>query len=161
MPKRFRLAALVAAASMLVGPAVATGAEQELGPEARQQIARARAATARYHDLQRAIADGYVDIDVYVPGMGFHYLRPDLLDDRFDPEQPELLVYAPDDKGQLRLVAAEYAVPLSLAPAPPDGFDGEADVWDANQDFGIWTLHAWIWRSNPNGMFAELNPRVR
>ena len=135
--------------------------DDELLPATRQELAQARAATARYHDIAQAIADGYVNIDVFVPGQGFHYLNPSLLDGAFEPDKPELLVYAATpQEDRLRLVAVEYAVPVSLSAAAPEGFSGEADVWDRNEEFGLWTLHTWAWLKNPNGMFAEVNPRV-
>ena len=127
----------------------------------RHEIAQARQATARYHDISAALADGYVDIDVYVPMMGYHYLKPSLLDATFDPAKPELLVYAADQQNnRLRLVAVEYAVPTNLSATPPEGFTGNEDVWHKNEEFGLWTLHAWVWFHNPNGMFAEFNPRL-
>ena len=136
--------------------------EERLPRETQRELARARRATARYHDLSRAIADGYVDINVFIPNMGFHYLKSDILEAQFDPERPELLVYAQDlCEGRMRLVAVEYAVPINLSPgAPPEGFTGNADDWHRNEQFGLWTLHAWIWLKNPDGVFAELNHRV-
>ena len=140
---------------------MAGGLKDNLSPETRAQLAQARAATAKYHDISQALADGYVDIDVFVPSMGFHYLKPALLDESFSPNKPELLVYAVHPaKNRLRLVAVEYAVPIALSPDPPEGFAGDQDVWDRNEEFGLWTLHAWVWLENPNGMFADLNPRV-
>lgn len=124
------------------------------------ELARVRAATAKYHDIDAAIADGYADISLYVPHMGWHYLNAGLLDGTFDMEKPELLVYANSPSGGLQLVAVEYAVPLSLSQDPPEGFTGNEDVWDVNSEFGLWTLHCWVWYNNPNGIFAEYNPRV-
>jgi len=119
------------------------------------------AADQRYRDLANALADGYADINVFVPQMRYHYLKADILDATFDHQRPELLVYAqlPDEK-RLRLVAVEYAVPTNLAAAPPEGFTGDFDHWDRNDQFGLWTLHAWVWLENPDGIFADLNPRV-
>ena len=125
-----------------------------------QELARVRAATAKYHDINKAIADGYADINLYVPHMGWHYLNSTQLDGTFDMEKPELLVYANSPNGGLQLVAVEYAVPLSLSPDPPEGFTGDQDVWDVNTDFQLWTLHCWVWYNNPDGIFAEYNPRV-
>jgi len=123
-----------------------------------RQLERVRRATTRYHQIRRAIADGYTDINVVIPNMGQHYLRPALLDAAFDLERPELLVYTSGDHP--RLVAVEYAVPLDLAPTPPEGFAGDDDRWDRNTTFGLWTLHAWVWRHNPDGVFAPMNTRV-
>jgi hypothetical protein len=45
-----------------------------------QEMARARAATAIYHNVDRAIADGYVRATEFESGEGYHYanfaLRP-------------------------------------------------------------------------------------
>ena len=135
--------------------------KDNLSPETRRELGQVRRATAKYLDIFEAIADGYVDINVFVSGQGFHYLRPGFLDETFIAEKPEILVYAIDPaKNRLRLVSVEYAVPTNLAPTPPEGFTGTADVWDLNEDFGLWTLHCWLWLENPNGIFAEVSPRV-
>jgi len=42
----------------------------------------------------------------------------------------------------------------------PEGFTGDDDHWQRNDTFGLWTLHAWIWYRNPDGVFADFNPRV-
>ena len=123
------------------------------------ELARVRLATARYHDVERAKADGYKDIGVVLPNMGRHLLVDTLLDGRFDPEHPELLVYSPV-KGREVLVAVEYAVPLGLSATAPEGFAGDGDVWFADQNFKLWTLHAWVWRHNPDGMFNPTNKEV-
>ena len=123
-----------------------------------QQLAAVRRATLRYHDVSQAVADGYVDLNLFVPGQGYHYLNPGLLDDTFDLENPEILVYAPDPSGGRRLVAVEYAVPDSFP--VPEGFSGDSDVWEDNLDFHLWTLDAWVWQGNPNGIFADSNPNV-
>ena len=135
--------------------------KENLSPATQQELARVRVATAKYLDLFEAIADGYVNIDVFVSGQGFHYLKPSFLDGTFTANKPELLVYAIDPaKNRLQLVCVEYAVPLDLSPNPPEGFTGDSDIWDVNDDFGLWTLHCWLWKENPNGLFAEFSPRV-
>lgn len=123
-----------------------------------QELARVRQATARYYDVSQAEADGYVDIGLFVSGQGYHYVNFSLIDDTFDLENPEILVYAPSPNGGLRLVAVEFAVPDSFP--VPEGFFGDSDVWDDNLAFHLWTLHAWVWQGNPNGMFADFNPHV-
>jgi hypothetical protein len=126
-----------------------------------RELASALRATAKYHNVMKAIDDGYVDINVFIPNMGFHYLKPAILDGTFEADKPELLVYSATRNGRLRLVAVEYAVPIDLSPAaPPEGFTGHSDHWHRNEEFGLWTLHAWIWTPNPDGLFAEFNPKV-
>jgi hypothetical protein len=136
-------------------------AKDNFSPELRRELAQVRRATAKYHDISEAMADGYVDIDVFIPQMGFHYLKPSFLDADFTLDKPELLVYAADPvKNRFRLVCVEYAVPTDLASEPPEGFTGDEDHWHRNEEFGLWTLHVWVWLENPNGMFTELNPRA-
>ncbi len=61
--------------------------------EANVQLAAARAATARYQKIENALADGFVDINVFMPGMGYHFLNEQRLNATFDAGAPELLVY--------------------------------------------------------------------
>jgi hypothetical protein len=131
-------------------------------PLAVLQLDEVRNATARYLDVDAAVKAGYVDIGLYMPNMGWHYMNEKLVDGRFDPTRPELLVYADDPcGGKRKLVAVEYAVPLSLSKRAPIGFAGNADRWDANQTFQLWTLHAWLFEYNTDGVFAPMNPRVQ
>jgi hypothetical protein len=137
------------------------GKQPEVSPLATLQLEEVRQATARYLDVDAAVADGYVDIGAFVPGMGWHYLKGSIVDNRFSATRPELLVYADDPcGGKRRLVAVEYAIPLELSKRAPQGFVGHADRWDANHELGLWTLHAWIWEYNPDGVFAPFNSRV-
>jgi hypothetical protein len=132
----------------------------KFGEELRRELALVKSATARYQNIDNAIEDGYVDIDLYIPNMGWHFLKGDLVDETFEVEKPELLVYADNPIGGYRLVAVEYAVPVALSSNAPEGFTGEEDAWVINQAFGLWTLHAWVWYNNPDGMFNPTNPRV-
>ena len=129
----------------------------------RRALDRVRQATEPYRDIAAAAEDGYtVQATDYVSGMGIHYLNPDLLDDRFEAERPEILMYVPRPDGGMELVGVEYATPVDLeAPAPaPEGFSGDMDAWAINEQFSLWTLHAWVWLDNPDGVFAPYNPEV-
>jgi hypothetical protein len=138
----------------VAGPAISAA---RLGSD---ELQRAKRATARYHDVRQAIADGYVDINVVRPHMGRHLLKERLVDAKFEVERPELLVYSPEKNGHLKLVAVEYAVPLALSQAAPEGFEGSEDVWVPDPQFPLWTLHAWVWKGNPDGVFNMTNARV-
>ena len=123
------------------------------------QLQAAKAATAKYHDINKAIEDGYVDIDVVVQNMGYHYMKPSNIDGTFDPAKPPILVYSKNpETGKMKLVAVEYAIPNT--DPRPEGFTGDADIWENNTDFGLWLCHAWVWYNNPDGIFNEFNPRV-
>jgi len=122
------------------------------------ELQQARASTAKYKNIENALNDGYVDINVVAPNMGYHFLKPAILDGQFDYKQPEILVYNKDEKGKFYLVAVEYAIPLSHP--MPEGFSGSADIWDGNTSFNLWLLHAWVWSYNPEGVFNSTNPLV-
>lgn len=129
-------------------------------PQTVWELQQAKIATAKYNNFQQAINDGYVDINVVLPEMGYHFLKMDNLDATFQYDKPEILVYNKEENGRMKLVALEYAVPISLSPnAPPSGFTGINDGWATYQGV-LWTLHAWVWEYNPEGVFNPTNPLI-
>ena len=125
-------------------------------------LATIRRATAKYHDLDAALADGFVLLHPCdnEPGEGVvgavyvNFAR--LIDGVPDPASPDALIYEPSANGRPKLVGAEFAVINMGQPAPR--FMGA--TFQSEDEFGVWALHAWVWRPNPDGMFAETNPRV-
>lgn len=155
--------------------------ELSLSAEDRQLLAEIRAATAKYHDVDLAVADGYVREPVCaksaIGAMGVHYPNPALIgfvpnvlprtgtDPSFDPLRPDVLVYEPQPSGRMRLVAVEYmvfqAAWVAANPTQPVPslfgvpFDLRTHGWKPHFE-----LHLWLWRENPNGLTAEWNPKV-
>ena len=142
-------------------------------------LAEVRAATAKYHQVEAALADGYVNTGECVAspagGMGVHFVNPALMgaptptgDGAFTPTRPEVLVYEPQRDGALRLVAVEYLIwraPWDAAhPGVGPSFAGKPfDESFGEHAHGLpdhYELHAWLWRHNPSGMFAPWNPKV-
>jgi hypothetical protein len=122
------------------------------------QLQQARAATAKYRNIENAVKDGYADIEVDVEHMGHHFMKTAIVDSVFNITQPEILVYNMNKKGKQELVAVEYAVPLTYS--RPEGFSGSSDVWKDDSGFPLWLLHAWVWAYNPDGVFNWTNPLV-
>lgn len=122
------------------------------------ELQQARAATAKYRNIDNAIRDGYADIAVDVENMGHHFMKSSIVDGTFDIRQPEILVYNKDHDGMQVLVAVEYAVPLTNP--RPEGFTGASDVWKGDSGFPLWLVHAWVWAYNPDGVFNWTNPSV-
>ncbi|MGI8541983.1 MAG: hypothetical protein ACR2MD_00710, partial [Aridibacter sp.] len=92
------ISALMCGAIFLGGTSFIKAApDSSLSPQTKREIAIARQATARYHNINHAIADGYASINFCLPNMGCHYARPETpeggFDAVFDPARPELLVY--------------------------------------------------------------------
>lgn len=127
------------------------------------ELLQVRGASAKYLNFDKAMKDGYADIHTFMSHMGYHYLKAANLDDKFDIARPELLVYRQDKNGKMLLNAVEYAVPFDDFPnGVPKvfGFTGTSDKWEYNAMFNVWTLHAWVWYFNPDGVFAPYNPLV-
>lgn len=139
--------------------ASATAVVDNLSPVTNRELARARNATAKYHDFSRADADGYEFLHC-AEGEGLEYLNASLLDCTFDIEHPEALHYI-QQGNELRLVGVEYVIPIACTATPPEGFTGDDDEWEfMAEGLPIWAMRAALWLPNPEGMFAEHNPRI-
>jgi len=134
------------------------------GTDTERAITTLQRVTGRYHNLKHATDDGFVLLHPCEnrPGEGpvgavyVHMAR--LMDGRIDPELPDALIYEPHRDG-LRLVGVEFAIPKALWPEQtPPQFLGA--TFQSEDEFGVYALHAWVWRDNPEGLFAETNPRV-
>jgi hypothetical protein len=129
--------------------------------ELQQELALARSATAIYHNVDRAIADGYVRTGDSFPGEGIHFPNFALFDGNFEIERPESLIYKEGPNGQLMLAGVEYLVLQEFSPEAPDGFSGDEDKWRDNvEGLQAWELNVWIWLHNPEGIFAARNPKL-
>ena len=150
--KRSMFGALVALAFAIGMVAVSTTSTAG-ADSGRLNLSNLRHATARFHDLDKTMASGRVDLHLCVDHMGQHFANPQTFSDGvLDPLNPEAMVYSQNDKGKLRLVAVEWVsdtpgmvmnIPLHFNPA-----------------VNLWVLHAWLYSQNPNGMFADMNPRI-
>ena len=171
---RVRLATIVATASLVAACAAEApvalerpalrAASTRTDAEGARALAALRRATARYHDLNAATDDGFV----FLHGcesrpdegpVGAVYVHPGRLDGVIDPSMPEALIYEPRGNGRARLVGVELAIPyVAWTNAQPPEFLGAS--FQPEDEFGVWGLHVWLWRQNPEGLFAESNPRV-
>ena len=119
--------------------------------------------------------------------MGIHFFRPDLLgikgppNPRVDGEgthtdfrKPSILIYEPQSDGSLKLVAVEnlvfqkawhaagnkrkpsfHGVEYDTMQDDPATKVDEAHMFEPHYD-----RHVWLYRDNPNGVFAQYNPNV-
>jgi hypothetical protein len=122
-----------------------------------------RQISARFHSESQATKHGYTSTVACVSspagGMGVHWLKESLVDPVFDPLHPENMLFAPGPNGIPKLVAVEYIVINAGQPAPT--FGGQAfDVGGTPVPVPHWSLHVWLWKDNPNGLFAAFNPDV-
>lgn len=158
---------LTVTALMLVATSAAAQ-EAPLGSD----LAQVRAATAQFHRVEAALDAGYgsfkIDdstvglglpgdptcFDGGAGGMGVHYVKD--IDGTVIPTEPEAMVYEIARNGKLRLVAVEYIVPDS-EPMPGPIF---GQHFHHHPYLPVYILHAWVWKNNPSGMFADFNPKV-
>jgi hypothetical protein len=136
----------------------------------------AKSATARFHDLDQAMAAGWnVTVAdaagltcIAQPGvgaMGVHMMNPSLIDGTIDATKPEMLVYELKAHERLKLVAHEYFVLQSAwkGASPPSLFGQQFDFTGEPNRYGLppfYSLHLWAWKPNPSGILTPWNPRV-
>lgn len=142
-----------------------TTSSEDCNDDCQRDLALARAATAKYHDVDVAIADGFIPVSpcIALPNgatMGFHYLQPSRVDSSVDPAEPELLLYLPNQQGKLKLVALEYFVPFDGSNPAPILFGREMDGPETFPPPTHYEMHVWAWKNNPDGLFAPFNPRL-
>jgi hypothetical protein len=131
-----------------------------------------REATARYRNIDNALADGYVVNGGCVSGpelgaMGVHLAKFSLFDAVLDVNTPEVLVYEPR-QGAMHLVAAEFVTPAAAwnaahPEATPELKGHLLHFTNGPNRYGpdaFYELHVWGWKLNPSGPFADWNPRV-
>lgn len=174
--KRILLTITISLTLLAALAGVAYAATGTTDPQVLQDLAVVRQATAKYHDVNVAIADGYLPTDACdaipgVGGMGFHYVKPALImDSTVDLMAPEILMYATEGEG-LRLIGVEYFVGVGAPDAPvPDPAPPAPILFGRPFDGPMpghipgmpphYDLHVWIWQPNPDGMFAAWNPNV-
>jgi hypothetical protein len=132
-----------------------------------------REATERFRDVNDAIAAGYVQSGGCVSGpqegaMGVHFVNMAFFDDKLEVEHPEALVYEPRN-GRLYLAAAEYITPAAAWESSHEDFElpelmGHLFHFVPGPNrYGppaFYELHVWAWKDNPNGAFADWNPKA-
>ncbi len=131
-----------------------------------KQLAALRQATAPFHNINKAIEADY-DTPLTpcwyhseLGAMGYHYGNLEYLENgEVHLLKPEALMYEPGPSGHYRLVGMEYIVPVAA-------WEGEGvptllgQEYHHNEALGLYTLHIWLWRNNPAGLFANWNPKV-
>jgi hypothetical protein len=133
-------------------------------------------ATARYTDINVALAEGWVRATPCVSGpdagaMGVHLvLQSRISAGVLNPQQPEALIYEPMTNGAMRLVGVEF---IALADVWAINHPSSSDVpaLDGNllnyiafpNRYGLpafYELHVWAWEHNPKGSYADWNTSV-
>ena len=134
----------LAAACLLVGGS-ATIHGDDLGSSVNRQLAAARAATAKYHDVNQALADGYTDLGPNpFEDNELEFVNFALVNCTLDVLQPQALSYMLFGN-ELRLVGVEYSIPMACAPTPPEDFLPGAGEWIAEAAAPVWSYRVPLW----------------
>ena len=171
---RFGVAAVTAVIGM--GTTIGTASADDA---LKAQLDSLRQALAKYEDPYVAVRDLYLSTVgcVHYDGstmdghlsypkgaMGIHFVNL-TVQGPLDPMKPNVLIYEPVG-GQLKLVAAEWLVPLTAAKERPtlfgQPFQGPMEGHEPliPQGFHHYDLHVWLFKDNPLGMFSPTNPNV-
>lgn len=130
-----------------------------------QLLAEVKRATAKYQRVEVAIADGYMEASHCVyneelgAGMGYHFVNQELVDPVFDPLVPEALLFERDKNGKFKLVGVEYIV-IDVGQPHPHFGNHPFDVGGTPVPVDHYSLHVWVWKHNPLGMYFPYNPNV-
>lgn len=177
----FALTGSLPTASALAEPPAAVKAEPDVFEEATWERV-VRRALQRFQDPKVAERHGYTRTDVckqypfkgprgeYIGAMGYHYVNKNLAaDPKLDLYRPEILVYVPGRNGERRLGAIEYLKydhddRLATADDRPSllgkPFDGPFPPLEDGMP-SHYSLHVWLFKPNPRGLFEPWNPAVR
>jgi len=148
----------VLAISLALAFLVISGAPASADPGVQSELAQVRRATAQYHNVDNALADGYLRASPCVPGMGYHYVNPAL--NGTTALAPNVLLYAPSGNGNLKLVGVEYVVFSPTLTVAPTMF---GQTFIGPMDHGLprhFERHVWIWLGNSAGIFSQTNDKV-
>lgn len=108
---------------------------------------------------------GYENADVCYDGDGGGYGIPVVNPDATgtNPAEPSVLLYRFASNWSYHLIGAEWYVPADEVDAPPTMFGQEfhgpqASHGEESVQPEHYGLHAWLYMTNPEGMFAPYNP---
>ena len=140
------------------------------GSDLPKELKEVRDAMTKYQDPIQAVHDGYLSTlgCVLMPdgGMGIHFVNGGAIGPVADPMKPVILMYEPV-AGKLQLVAVEWIVPyVPGSKGTPELFgkkmhgpmEGHEPLLP--KEFGHFDMHAWLFKDNPRGLFADSHPDV-
>ena len=137
------------------------------GQEVRRSLARLRAATSSFRQLDNAVAAGYArtvaDCLVHEQhgAMGFHHVNPQYVDARVEVDKPEILLYERKPDGAYKLNGVEFIIPYRAWPRDSIAPVLMGQPLKQEDNLKIWYLHVWAWSENADGVFADFNPAVQ
>ena len=178
----FRRFASGIAGCALLALVVVPGSAHAQSPTLTPELQSVRKGLDKYNDPIVAVHDGFYSTlgcisypngggegaMKYAPGaMGVHFLNLANVGPKLDPAKPQVLIYEPNGD-KLKLVAAEWFVPTEVAGGTAPSIFGQelGGPMEGHKPLmpdGLhhYDLHVWLWKTNPEGVFAPTNPAVK
>lgn len=197
MKRSTRVLARSAVALIAAGLALAVTETRAQTPaatpsQANPGLDQVRAALDKYQDPLAAVRDGYLstlgclafstgghegmghegmghdmNMDYKPGGMGVHFVNMGFVGPALDPMKPQVLIYEPVGD-RLKLAAAEWFMPMQLAPNGPPSILGKSLTGPMEGHEPIlpaslyhYDLHVWLWKRNSYGTFSPTNPDLK
>jgi hypothetical protein len=152
------------------------------------ELALARDTALKYPTVKDAKAAGWRQVTPYVPGIAAHFMNFSLVDDKFEIDKPEMILY--DGTGDdARVVGLSYYIRQDGNAEPTQGFTGNSDHYHRHIGLCVnasgvigdsttteeectamggkkqtnqngWMSHAWVVPGceSPWGVFSGANP---
>ncbi|MFB6151568.1 MAG: twin-arginine translocation signal domain-containing protein [Haloarculaceae archaeon] len=152
-------------AAAAVGGGATVGCLGNGGPDPATQVENKRDALSKYEDVKATLGEGYQTTAKYVRTDGgalgevfVNFDAPSL-----DPTTPNAVLYTLTEDGVYEPLGCKWFVPAEEADSPPSLFGKEfrgpieSDVPFVPKHYA---LHVWVYRDNPEGLFARYNPAV-
>lgn len=140
-------------------------------------VNKVRTATAKFKDINAALAAGFAQATPCVSGpdfgaMGVHFVLGSRINaGTLNGSEPEALIYEPLPNGSFRLVGVEFIILQSIWQMQiPKGSTAAPELEGHLMNFvefpnrsglpAFYELHVWAWEHNPVGSFADWNTQV-
>ena len=135
------------------------------GPSSETQLREHEEELRRFEDLTVALDEGYRTTGLYVRTdegvLGEVFVNR--MVDELQPTTPQALLYGLTEAGQYRPFGLKWFVSAEEYDDPPTLFGKQfsGPMEGASERIPThYALHAWLFRENPDGLFATYNPAV-
>lgn len=135
------------------------------GRSPEEQVHRHEDALARFTDVATAVDEGYRTDGNYVRTdagvLGVPFVNPDVRE--LKPEQPQAVLYGLTEDGGYEGLGLKWFVPAEGQDSPPSLFGTTFSGPFGSETAFIpehYALHVWLFRENPDGLFARYNSAV-
>ena len=113
--------------------------------------------------IQGAKSNGYLSAysGSLAPVLSY-YLNEDLVDDTFEINNPEIILFSKNSKGIDVFIGVAYLIPSQLLKNEdfvlPSGFHGSDDLWRNDKLNKMMILYVWLGVHNERGVFSTTLP---